>query len=1127
MSLDGKKRQVNELKRELQRRGLDMKGQRGDLIKRLNAALEAEAEADTSEQSGQEEYGDETQEEEDVQEQQDQDLGGGGGDDDDDDDSDDGGDNTQQEDDGSDSGSYYEEEESGAETEQFESQQTSDPGHDDVQRLSVMSEEGSKPEATFEGNTNDIKTEIITEDETGPVEDRQQEAQGSEQQGQAEIKVEDSKARSCRGMLPTTPTEESMPTGLYFHPFTVSDGRLSTMMRKTITAAENRSNIRRERQPVPQANIFSQYKSAVYFGDFSLKDEQDAASRRLPQHRRTPLHPAALQRPQQPTVPHPPRSIQGGSVGPGPLTSLTNLRGGSPAPLAANHPGGPTPNHSSPLLTSDPSSTVRSTLQHPGSRPVSQPALSPHQQISEQGVLSHQPLTANYQAVQICQSPERGVQHSVEPDVTEAVVQDEIIVEARSGGENQQNKNTASIERVDRSIPIERSDPSTFKTQRETITAAENRSDIRRERQPVPQANIFSQYKSAVCFGDFSLKDEQDAASRRLPQHRRTPLHPAALQRPQQPTVPHPPRSIQGGSVGPGPQTPNHPSPLTSLTNLRGGSPAPLAANHPGGPTPNHVSPLLTSDPSSTVRSTLQPPGSRPVSQPALSPHQQRSEQGVLSHQPLTANYQAVQIHQSAELTYIKTEDEYWPVEDRQQEAQGTEQQGQAEIKVEDRKGGNSRKRPHEENRSYGYYEHREEKKSRTPQPPAEDEENVDDSIVTTDTYIKTEDEYWPIEDRQQEAQGTEQQGQAEIKVEDRKDSNLNDFHLSDLDLETITAAENRSDIRRERQPVPQANIFSQYKSAVCFGDFSLKDEQDAASRRLPQHRRTPLHPAALQRPQQPTVPHPPRSIQGGSGGPGPWTPNHPSPLTSLTNLRGGSPAPLAANHPGGPTPNHVSPLLTSDPSSTVRSTLQTPGSRPVSQPALSPHQQRSEQGVLSHQPLTANYQAVQIRQSPERGVQHSAEPDVTEAVVQDEIIVEARSVGESQQNENTASIERADRSIPIERSDPSTFKTQRDTPPLALRNRLRAQPPMRRRNKIGNRRRRCRNPRNILLGLNRREGIASAPPNREDDSRRLAFHTLAAVSEFLSSPYNQDQDPRYRLSTLVNTFLICRDFFG
>ncbi|XP_038144457.1 E3 ubiquitin-protein ligase TOM1-like isoform X9 [Cyprinodon tularosa] len=892
MSLDGKKRQVNELKRELQRRGLDMKGQRGDLIKRLNAALEAEAEADTSEQSGQEEYGDETQEEEDVQEQQDQDLGGGGGDDDDDDDSDDGGDNTQQEDDGSDSGSYYEEEESGAETEQFESQQTSDPGHDDVQRLSVMSEEGSKPEATFEGNTNDIKTEIITEDETGPVEDRQQEAQGSEQQGQAEIKVEDSKARSCRGMLPTTPTEESMPTGLYFHPFTVSDGRLSTMMRKTITAAENRS-------------------------------------------------------------------------------------------------------------------------------------------------------------------------------------------------------------------------------------------DIRRERQPVPQANIFSQYKSAVCFGDFSLKDEQDAASRRLPQHRRTPLHPAALQRPQQPTVPHPPRSIQGGSVGPGPQTPNHPSPLTSLTNLRGGSPAPLAANHPGGPTPNHVSPLLTSDPSSTVRSTLQPPGSRPVSQPALSPHQQRSEQGVLSHQPLTANYQAVQIHQSAELTYIKTEDEYWPVEDRQQEAQGTEQQGQAEIKVEDRKGGNSRKRPHEENRSYGYYEHREEKKSRTPQPPAEDEENVDDSIVTTDTYIKTEDEYWPIEDRQQEAQGTEQQGQAEIKVEDRKDSNLNDFHLSDLDLETITAAENRSDIRRERQPVPQANIFSQYKSAVCFGDFSLKDEQDAASRRLPQHRRTPLHPAALQRPQQPTVPHPPRSIQGGSGGPGPWTPNHPSPLTSLTNLRGGSPAPLAANHPGGPTPNHVSPLLTSDPSSTVRSTLQTPGSRPVSQPALSPHQQRSEQGVLSHQPLTANYQAVQIRQSPERGVQHSAEPDVTEAVVQDEIIVEARSGGENQQNKNTASIERADRSIPIERSDPSTFKTQRDTPPLALRNRLRAQPPMRRRNKIGNRRRRCRNPRNILLGLNRREGIASAPPNREDDSRRLAFHTLAAVSEFLSSPYNQDQDPRYRLSTLVNTFLICRDFFG
>ncbi|XP_077468165.1 heterogeneous nuclear ribonucleoprotein U-like protein 1 isoform X2 [Stigmatopora argus] len=59
------------------------------------------------------------------------------------------------------------------------------------------------------------------------------------------------------------------------------------------------------------------------------------------------------------------------------------------------------------------------------------------------------------------------------------------------------------------------------------------------------------------------------------------------------------------------------------------------------------------------------------------------------------------------------------------------------QVKAESEKGGHySRKRPHEENRGYSYYEHREEKRSRTPQPPAEDEEeNIDDALVTIDTY--------------------------------------------------------------------------------------------------------------------------------------------------------------------------------------------------------------------------------------------------------------------------------------------------------------------------------------------------------------------------------------------------------
>ncbi|XP_025000247.2 LOW QUALITY PROTEIN: heterogeneous nuclear ribonucleoprotein U-like protein 1 isoform X1 [Gallus gallus] len=46
------------------------------------------------------------------------------------------------------------------------------------------------------------------------------------------------------------------------------------------------------------------------------------------------------------------------------------------------------------------------------------------------------------------------------------------------------------------------------------------------------------------------------------------------------------------------------------------------------------------------------------------------------------------------------------------------------------------RKRPYEEQRGRGYYEHREEKRGRSPQPPAEDEEeDFDETLVAVDTY--------------------------------------------------------------------------------------------------------------------------------------------------------------------------------------------------------------------------------------------------------------------------------------------------------------------------------------------------------------------------------------------------------
>ncbi|XP_042371131.1 heterogeneous nuclear ribonucleoprotein U-like protein 1, partial [Plectropomus leopardus] len=77
MSVDVKKLKVNELKEELQRRGLDTRGLKADLVERLRAALEADAQADVSEQGEQEdEYcqdyqdNEENEDGDDAQEQQ-------------------------------------------------------------------------------------------------------------------------------------------------------------------------------------------------------------------------------------------------------------------------------------------------------------------------------------------------------------------------------------------------------------------------------------------------------------------------------------------------------------------------------------------------------------------------------------------------------------------------------------------------------------------------------------------------------------------------------------------------------------------------------------------------------------------------------------------------------------------------------------------------------------------------------------------------------------------------------------------------------------------------------------------------------------------------------------------------
>ncbi|XP_045929069.1 heterogeneous nuclear ribonucleoprotein U-like protein 1 [Micropterus dolomieu] len=223
MSVDVKKLKVNELKEELQRRGLDTRGLKADLVERLKAALEVEAQADASEPGEQEdEFCQDTQDNEDgedAEEQQEaaEDYGEGDGDD-----------APQEEDEGRDSGGYYEDEE--AEGEPYESQPASDSGHSmpdftadaDIHKSDLMPEEETKP--VPEENVKqkeEVKVEVKVEDDPETIGDRNQDIHQTEHQREQDgtAQAEQVKVEADKGGHHSRkrPHEENRGYGYYEH----------------------------------------------------------------------------------------------------------------------------------------------------------------------------------------------------------------------------------------------------------------------------------------------------------------------------------------------------------------------------------------------------------------------------------------------------------------------------------------------------------------------------------------------------------------------------------------------------------------------------------------------------------------------------------------------------------------------------------------------------------------------------------------------------------------------------------------------------------------------------------------------------------------------------------------------
>ncbi|XP_006871461.1 PREDICTED: heterogeneous nuclear ribonucleoprotein U-like protein 1 isoform X2 [Chrysochloris asiatica] len=161
---------------------------------------------------------------------------------------------------------------------------------------------------------------------------------------------------------------------------------------------------------------------------------------------------------------------------------------------------------------------------------------------------------------------------------------------------------------------------------------------------------------------------------------------------------------------------------------------------------PGHNNEEVETEGCSELEGTAQPPP--PGLQPHPTPGGYSGPDGHYVMDNITRQnqfYESQVIKQENELGYERRALEMEPQQpayrpdvktEMKQEAPASFLPPEASQPKPDRQQFQTRKRPYEENRGRGYYEHREDRRGRSPQPPAEeDEDEFDDTLVAIDTY--------------------------------------------------------------------------------------------------------------------------------------------------------------------------------------------------------------------------------------------------------------------------------------------------------------------------------------------------------------------------------------------------------